>query len=70
MQMGMIPVSPCRMIRFHFELIIKFFLRFEFQENIITIALRTDPEAMGMQVGGIKAVWFIYILDMSWTGCF
>ena len=53
------------MIRFHFELIIKFFLRFEFQKDIIAIALRTDPEAMGMQVGGIKAVRFIDILNMS-----
>ena len=68
--MSVIPVSSCRMIRLHFVLIVKFFLRFKFQENIITIALRAYPEAMGMQVSSIKAMWIVHIIHFVWAGGF
>ena len=56
------------MIFFNLELIIKFFLRCKFQENIITVALGTYPQAMRMKIGGIKTMWFINIFHMMWTG--
>src|SRR5690606_14350837 len=67
--MSVIPVSTRRMIWFHFELIVKFFLWFELQENIVAIALRADPEAMSVQIGGIKTMWVIRIENIIWAGC-
>ena len=71
MQMGVIPVSTRRMVLFNLVLVVKFFFGRKFQENIVAIALRADPEAMSVQIGGIKTMWFISISSMMFRtgGC-